>query len=281
MASGAAALAAAGGLAFRAAGWRRIAGWATQTQDSKTVAATRRGICAWANFSSESGRHSAGRGYCFGRPIEHGQGKQQHPAQAQFAVLCGIPFGLGMRAPPPSPPAPRTARELGERAGILASVDPRRMVVLMFEAPVHGAQRLQERGIVGQQRGRAVPDLCDLESDAAAPRRREGFGLGVGEFNRIFDGAVQRHLKPQQLIGCWWTGSRWLPTAFSGIELTLVPPRIVPRFRVVRGSSGMGVRAKVASAMARAAMGLGVPASVKLWPPGPPNRIWKRRLPSA
>ena len=69
--------------------------------------------------------------------------------------------------------------------------------------------------------------------------------------------------------------------AHSGMELTLVPPWIVPRFSVVRGSSGSGVWASAASAEARAAMGLGVPASVKLWPPGPLMVTWKRRLPRA
>ena len=69
--------------------------------------------------------------------------------------------------------------------------------------------------------------------------------------------------------------------ALSGMELTLVPPWMVPRLRVVLGFSGSGVRATVARAMASAAMGLGVPASVKLWPPGPLMVTWKRRLPRA
>ena len=48
---------------------------------------------------------------------------------------------------------------------------------------------------------------------------------------------------------------------------------------MVRGSSGSAVWASAASAEASAAMGLGVPASVKLWPPGPLIVTWKRRLP--
>ncbi len=52
--------------------------------------------------------------------------------------------------------------------------------------------------------------------------------------------------------------------ALSGMELTLVPPWMVPRLSVVRGSSGSGVSERAARAEASAAMGLGVPASVKL-----------------
>ena len=63
-----------------------------------------------------------------------------------------------------------------------------------------------------------------------------------------------------------------MASALSGIEFTLMPPRMVPRLSVVRGSSGSGVSASAASAVASAAMGLGVPASVKLWPPGPGDR---------
>ena len=50
---------------------------------------------------------------------------------------------------------------------------------------------------------------------------------------------------------------------------------MVPRFRVVRGSSGIGVLASAARAVASAAMGLGRPASVKLWPPGTGDRDLK------
>jgi len=56
---------------------------------------------------------------------------------------------------------------------------------------------------------------------------------------------------------------------FSGMELTLVPPSMVPMLKVVRGSSGSGVWARIERAEASAVMGFGVPASVKLWPPGP------------
>ena len=59
--------------------------------------------------------------------------------------------------------------------------------------------------------------------------------------------------------------------ALSGIELTLMPPWMVPRLRVVRGSSGRGVSASAARAVESAAMGLGMPASVKLWPAGAGN----------
>ena len=41
-----------------------------------------------------------------------------------------------------------------------------------------------------------------------------------------------------------------------------------------RGSSGSGVLASAASAVESAAMGLGIPASVKLCPPGPLMETW-------
>src|SRR5258706_15309321 len=53
------------------------------------------------------------------------------------------------------------------------------------------------------------------------------------------------------------------------MELTEVPPSIWPRLKVVRGARGTLVLMKRTEARTRALMGLGMPKSDQLWPPGP------------
>ena len=60
-----------------------------------------------------------------------------------------------------------------------------------------------------------------------------------------------------------------------------VPPEIWPTLKVVRGSDGKGSEATSASAWLRSTMGLGAPASVHEWPPGPDTVTRRRTLPSA
>src|SRR6266478_3730380 len=65
------------------------------------------------------------------------------------------------------------------------------------------------------------------------------------------------------------------------MELTEVPPSICPMLKVVRGAAGTLVLMKRTEARARALMGLGMPKSDQLWPPGPVMVASRRREASA
>ena len=169
-------------------------------------------------------------------------------------------------APPPSPPAPSESAGTPRAIGMLASVEPRRRSVRRPRC------RSTERSVssTGESTGNCAAGRSPIFSivKVSGPRLRNVF---ASAFACSTASSTQR---------CSATSSRSNSlglvdrkstdaVALSGIELTLVPPWIVPRFSVVRGSSGSEVSARTASAAARAAIGFGVPASVKLWPPGP------------
>ena len=69
--------------------------------------------------------------------------------------------------------------------------------------------------------------------------------------------------------------------ADSGMELMAVPPEMWPTLRVVAGSVGSLRAAIWVRAWLSRRMGLGVPASIQEWPPGPVMVTRKRRLPRA
>ena len=69
--------------------------------------------------------------------------------------------------------------------------------------------------------------------------------------------------------------------ASYGMELTEVPPSIWPRLKVVRGLDGTFVLMKRIAPRTSALMGLGMPKSDQLWPPGPVMRTSRRREASA
>src|SRR6266702_2983557 len=60
-----------------------------------------------------------------------------------------------------------------------------------------------------------------------------------------------------------------LSRASCGMEFTDVPPSIWPMLKVVRGLAGTFVLMKRTEPRTRALMGLGMPKSDQLWPPGP------------
>ena len=82
------------------------------------------------------------------------------------------------------------------------------------------------------------------------------FCNGVGLIDGIFDGAMQSDFETKELVGLVERKSMEA-VALSGMELTLVPPWMVPRLRVVLGFSGSGVRATVASASSQRGDGIG------------------------
>src|SRR5229473_4845757 len=65
------------------------------------------------------------------------------------------------------------------------------------------------------------------------------------------------------------------------MELMEVPPSIWPILKVVRGAAGTLVLIKRTEARTRALMGLGIPKSDQLWPPGPLMVASRRREASA
>ena len=69
--------------------------------------------------------------------------------------------------------------------------------------------------------------------------------------------------------------------ADSGMELMEVPPEMWPTLMVVRGLVGRRSLVSLVRARLRVRMGLGVPASVQEWPPGPVMVTRRRRLPRA
>src|SRR5256885_15966880 len=62
-----------------------------------------------------------------------------------------------------------------------------------------------------------------------------------------------------------------------GTEFTEVPPSIWPMLKVVRGLAGTLVLIKRTAPRTSALMGLGMPKSDQLWPPGPVIRASSRR----
>ena len=182
----------------------------------------------------------------------------------------GVPLGQGVGAAAFAACAHGQGRN-AQRKGNVGVGRAEAEIGAQAQMAVDGAQSFEQRGIGGQMGGGAVADFVELRrSDAARAGLR-----GVVDFAahwrarrrlRRRDGArlqgagAGRGLVERKSMEAW---------ALSGMELTLVPPWMVPRLSVVRGSSGSGVSARAARAAASAAMGLGVPASVKLWPPGP------------
>ena len=204
-------------------------------------------------------------------PLQHGEGEQQHALEAQFAILRRVPLGLGVRA---ASLAARAHRQRGyaKRERDVGVGGAEAQIGAQAQMTVHGAQCFEQRRVGGQAGGGAVADLFDGECERPAQARRVGAGLCVGAIDGVFNGAVQCDLKAQQLLGTGGAevdGSRG--RLWNGIDAGAAL-QTVPMLSVVRGSSGSGVTARAASAEASAAMGLGVPASVKLWPPGPAMR---------
>ena len=139
-------------------------------------------------------------------------------------------------APPPSPPAPMDKAGMPSESGILASVEPRRRSVRRPKMAVHGAQSVEQRGIAGQLRGGAVADLVDGEGQESPAVRGDGFFAAALE--RSTASSTARCKATSRRSSCSGLVERksmeaW---ALSGMEFTLVPPWMVPRFRVVRGS---------------------------------------------
>ena len=66
-----------------------------------------------------------------------------------------------------------------------------------------------------------------------------------------------------------WSGGRNARSRAPELRSTELPPSIVPTFSVVRVSRGWPVALRAAMAWLRMTMGLGAPASVQEWPPGP------------
>jgi hypothetical protein len=69
------------------------------------------------------------------------------------------------------------------------------------EMTVNRAQRFEHRGIGRQLRSGSVTDSCDGESEGSAAAATKLFGNLIGATDCIFDGAMEGHLKTQELVG--------------------------------------------------------------------------------
>src|SRR3954451_22430386 len=82
------------------------AGLRSEPDKMRTRAARRQPgqkISAWAEFNrgrlaGPAQDRSRSSSEVFGCPVEHGKREQQGALEAEFAILAGIPFALGMRA---------------------------------------------------------------------------------------------------------------------------------------------------------------------------------------
>ena len=92
--------------------------------------------------------------------LQHGQGEQQHAAQAQIAVFGGVPLGLSVRAAAIAAGAHGESRN-AERERNIGVGRAQAQIGAQAEMAIDGAQSFQQRRIGGQLRGGPVADLVD------------------------------------------------------------------------------------------------------------------------
>ena len=133
----------------------------------------------------------------FGSPFDHGQGQQQHPPEANFAIFGGVPLGLGVRAAAVSSRAQRQSRN-AQRERDIGVCRAQTKIGAQAQMPVHGAQSVEERRVAGQLRCGTVADLGDGEGQQLpCSARLRSFTTAFGSLDGVFNGAVQGDLKTQ------------------------------------------------------------------------------------
>src|SRR6266702_4296959 len=98
-----------------------------------------------------------------------------------------------------------------------------------------------------------------------APMERASMPIESGMFASVEDRSMRDTLPTNSSAArsAASSGESW------GMEFTEVPPSIWPILKVVRGLAGTFVLMKRTEPRTRALMGLGMPKSDQLWPPGP------------
>jgi len=197
-----------------------------------------------------------------------------------LAIFCGVPFALGVRGRAPSPPAPSDMAGTPSESGIFASVEPSRRSVRNCKWRSTAASDSSRGESAGSFAAGRSPILTMLNVRSFFDAQCGG--PGPSHCN------ASRHLRPPDAMP-----PQGAPTAPGSVERRSMEALRGFGNRVHAGAAAYGAQvqrrarivgqrtsASAASAEASAAIGLGNPASVKLWPPGAVDRYLKRRLPS-
>jgi hypothetical protein len=152
-------------------------------------------------------------------------------AEYHSALVC---------APPPSPPAPIDKAWNAQRERNVGVGRAEAQIGAQAQMAVNGAQGFEAAANRREAAGGTVADFGDGEGQQRLGAQHR-FACGIrAMLDGVFDGAMQGDFKAQQLVGLVERKSMEA-CALSGMEFTLVPPWMVPRLRVVRGSSGSSV----------------------------------------
>src|SRR6266852_924028 len=168
-------------------------------------------------------------------------------------------------APPPLPPAPMERASMPIESGMFASVEERSIRdTLPTNSSAARSAASSGESEASSPPGR-LPSSSTFHSSLPLERSRAESVSSRTPAAMHSRSADSRRVSSSSLSERISTLSR----ASWGMEFTEVPPSIWPILKVVRGLAGTFVLMKRTEPRTRALMGLGMPKSDQLWPPGP------------
>ncbi len=158
-----------------------------------------------------------------GGPLHHGQGQQQHPPQAKFAIFGGVPLGLGVRAAAVAARAHGQGRN-AERERDVGVGRAQAQVGAQAQMTIDGAQSSSSGESAGSCAAGRSPILSMAKDSSpllsAAPQ------LCPTHWRRSTASSTARCRATSRRRSCSELVERKSMEAWahSGMELTLVPP---------------------------------------------------------